>query len=108
LKERERERREKTFLNYKMSTETLLTGDELVIDGPNYSIKSRNGEKVFLGKLLIRYKGYSHFHETVCIHNNVFVFENTPKIVSEERLLSDCHNIRIFYEVYSSNWYVLK
>ena len=91
-----------------MSTETLLTGDELVIDGPNYAIRSRNDEEVFLGKLLKRERGFSYFHEAFSIHNNVFVFEHNPKIVLEQRLLSDCHNNRFFYEKPSSSWYVLK
>jgi len=91
-----------------MSTKNFLTGDELFIDGPNYAIKSRNDEEIFLGKLIIRDKGYSHFHETVCTHNNVFVFEHTPKIIFVQSLLSDCHNNRIFYEKLSASWYILK
>ena len=91
-----------------MSTEILLTGDELVLDGPNYAIKSKNGEEVFLGKLLKRERGFSYFHEAFSIHNDVFVFEYTTNIVLEERLLYDCYKNHIFYEKPSASWYLFK
>ena len=53
----------------------LLTGDMLTVNQDEYYIKTRTGEKLFLGKLLRRDRFYSPFHEAYSLYNDIFQFE---------------------------------
>lgn len=77
-----------------------LTGDELKIKGPEYCIQYPNGTRFYLGQLLYREKGYSHYYSGISPYNNIFIFEHTPQrtLIQE----STYHRQSIFYEVEST------
>ena len=56
----------------------LLSGDKLYLHSIPYKILLNNGTYFYVGKLLKREKGYSHFFETDCLYNNIFEFEFMP------------------------------
>ncbi len=62
----------------------MLTGDELTLNDKSnsikdtYSIKDRNGNDFYLGKLLVREKSYNYWKNRYSIRNNIFQFENMP------------------------------
>jgi hypothetical protein len=55
-----------------------LTGDELTLNDKSYSIKDRNGNDFYLGKLIAREKSYNYYKNRYSIRNNIFQFENMP------------------------------
>jgi hypothetical protein len=55
----------------------LLTGNELEIETKSYSIKDKNDNDFFLGKLLRREKFTCPFNG-VPLDHNVFIFEHNP------------------------------
>ena len=59
-----------------------LIGDRLCLNSITYNMKLNDGTYFYLGKLLKREKGYSHFHEANCLYNNVFKFDFMPEIYS--------------------------
>ncbi len=56
----------------------MLTGDELTLNDKSYSIKDRNGNDFYLGKLLVREKLFDPWKSRYSIRNNIFQFENMP------------------------------
>lgn len=52
-----------------------LTGDELKVNQNNYLIINKNGDDIFLGKLLEREKVYCCLYGIESKFNNNFVFE---------------------------------
>ena len=74
-----------------------LTGNELVVNGPEYYIKYPDGTEVWLGKLLHRDKKYSHYYGALPPYNNVFIFENMPNEIYVKQTMY--HRLPIFYEV---------
>ena len=77
-------------------TQTLLTGDMLTINKDEYYIQTRTGEELFLGKLLLRERFYSPFHEAYSKFNNIFQFEY-PSIRNDVVPIDDWYKTAIFY-----------
>ena len=74
-----------------------LTGNELVVNGPEYYIKYPDGTELWIGKLLHREKRYSHYYGALSPYNNVFLFENMPNNIYVQQ--STYHRRPIFYEI---------
>jgi hypothetical protein len=74
-----------------------LTGDELTLNDKSYSMKYKNGDYFYLGKLLKRGKTYSPFHDSHSLYNNIFVFENMPD--KSLVLYDEYYNKKMFDEV---------
>ncbi len=55
----------------------MLTGDELTLNDKSYSIKDRNGNDYYLGKLIAREKLFNPFKRTYS-RNTFFQFEKIP------------------------------
>jgi hypothetical protein len=53
-----------------------LTGDELTLNDKSYSIKDRNGNDFYLGKLITREKWFNPSHGSYSNYNDIFQFEN--------------------------------
>ena len=84
-----------------ISNSALLTGDELIVNGPSYSIKDINGNDYILGKLQERSKWFSPFHETYSLYNNIFIFENAPDTrLIKLGLINSYHNCKKYSIVY--------
>ena len=77
----------------------MLTGDELILNGPEYCTQLKDGTAFVLGKLLVRTKFYSPFHEAFSTFNNVFIFENKPDRERMEYLDDMWHNTAMFFLV---------
>ena len=56
-----------------------LIGDNLCLNSTAYNMKLNDGTYFNLGKLLKREKGYSRFHDSTCLYNNVFKFDFMPE-----------------------------
>lgn len=56
----------------------MLTGDELVENGPYYFLKDWNNEFIFVGRLLRRVRAYDYDLGREPKYNNCFIFEHHP------------------------------
>ena len=79
-----------------------LTGNELTLNNKSYSIKDKNGNDFYLGKLLKREKAFSPFQESYSLYNNIFEFENPPDKDFVPAGVNHYYNTKIF-KVYISN-----
>jgi hypothetical protein len=80
----------------------LLKGDDLEINGAKYSIKDKNGNDFYLGKLKSRGAAYSHYQEKTSSFNNSFIFENMPRSGLLTIGPSEYHNTEAFFETGTS------
>jgi len=82
-------------MDHEEISKKLLTGDELILRGPSYAIYRPNNYCIFLGRLLKRERGYSHYQQVYSNYNNVFIFEYMPN----ENVLMNDFNKRIFIPI---------
>lgn len=76
-----------------------LTGDELTLNDKSYTMKDRNGNDFFLGKLIKREKSYHPFLQTYSDNNRSFKFEHMLEDRYFYDTLDNCYNKKIFDEV---------
>jgi hypothetical protein len=76
-----------------------LTGDELTLNNKEYSIKDKNGNIFYLGKLLKREKTYSLYHEKYSINNYRFEFEKMPTKELVPAGINGYANTKMFEEI---------
>jgi hypothetical protein len=96
-------------MDHEEISKKLLTGDELILRGPSYAIYRPNNYCIFLGRLLKRERGYSHYQQVYSNYNNIFIFEHMPNgdvllnnffdYIPNKDLLMNCYNKRIFMNV---------
>lgn len=76
-----------------------LTGDELTLNDKSYTMKDKNGNDFFLGKLIKREKSYSEPFAMYSEYNNLFKFEHMKEDRDFLSKLDTCYNAKIFDEV---------
>ena len=75
-----------------------LTGDQLTLNHKTYSIKDKDGNDFYLGKLLKREKSYHPYLEMYSQNNADFRFENMPDRTIVPAGVNGYYNKKMFSE----------